>query len=87
MDTLNKDLLVQHIKNKIANYKQRQESAKSEDKTQEATDYELRIMPLNNLLIRIVRGEFDHLSIKKSENAVNDQPIMPENTEKTEENL
>lgn len=86
MDTLNKDLLVQHIKNKIANYKQRQETAKSEDKSQEATDYELRIMPLNNLLIRIVRGEFDHISLKKPENDIKNQSEVVEITEKPEEN-
>lgn len=65
MDTLNKKLLVTHINEKIAAYKKRSELAKSEGKIQEQTDYEIRMLPLNNLAIRIARGDFDHRTIKR----------------------
>lgn len=59
MKTLNGDMLIKHMRAKQAEYHRRRELVKASESTQEATDYQIRLMVLDNLLIRVVRGDFD----------------------------
>lgn len=64
MELLDKNRIRGHIVGKLDAYKKRRDKAKSEGKTQEMGDYTLRIMVLDNLLLRIERGEFNVYTVK-----------------------
>lgn len=59
METVDKTKLLNHIDGKIKEYRKRRDIVKSESDLQKATDYMLRVMVLDNLRIRIIRGDFD----------------------------
>ncbi len=59
MNTLNKKKLINHISDVIKSYKQRRDSNEIAGELQVVADYNIRILPLTNLQIRIMRGDFD----------------------------
>jgi hypothetical protein len=69
MKQLNRDLLINFITAKLDKYNERREAAKLKNDIVAINDYDIRMMPLYNLLIRIDRGEFDivenHNDIRK----------------------
>jgi hypothetical protein len=64
MDTLNKQMLVKHIEDKREGYLKRQAESKSKGERQEFVDYQIRILVLDNLLLRINKGEFNVWTVK-----------------------
>lgn len=68
MKQLNGDLLIEYITVKLSKYEKRRAEAKMRNDVMAIKDYDIRMMPLYNLLIRIDRGEFDILSSPDSIN-------------------
>jgi hypothetical protein len=66
MELLNKEMLIKHINDKRENYCKRRDAVKSEKKTQEVIDYNLKLMVLDNLLFRINKGEFNVYTVKET---------------------
>jgi hypothetical protein len=64
METLNKQLVVTYITAKQAEYRKRRDVANAGGDIQLSGDYKLKLMLLDNWLLRINNGEFDVLSVK-----------------------
>jgi hypothetical protein len=73
MKELNKDLINNYITVKISKYKERRDVARADRRLSESNDYDIRILPLTNLLNHIMRGEFDVKRAKDSLSEVNDE--------------
>jgi len=65
MNTLNAEALIKHITSKQAEYRKRRDAAKLAEDEQAVGDYTIRLLPLDNLLLRISRGDFDMITLKK----------------------
>jgi len=73
MKQLNRDLMINYITVKIDKYKERRDAASSEGRVSESNDYEIRILPLTNMLNRIIRGEFNVKRAKDRPSEVKDE--------------
>jgi len=65
MNTLNKEKLIKHINDVIVNYKTRRDAHDPVEELQAVADYNISIIPLRNLQIRIIRGDFDESADEK----------------------
>lgn len=80
MKTLNGDKLIKHVQSKQTEYQRRREVVASSGDIQSTIDYKIRLMVLDNLLIRIMRGDFDiNGSTKPQERDAIDELIDPIN--------
>jgi len=61
MKQLNRDLVINYITVKQSKYKERRDAAIVDGHLSESNDYEIRILPLTNLLNHIMQGKFDIL--------------------------
>lgn len=73
MKQLNRDLIINYITTKQDKYKERRDAARAEGRLSESNNYEIRILPLTNLLNRIMRGEFDVKRAKDRLSEVKDE--------------
>jgi len=73
MKQLNRDLIINYITIKQDKYKERRDAARADGRLSESNDYEIRVLPLSNLLNRIMQGEFDVKQAKDRPSEVNDE--------------
>ena len=66
METLNKQMIVTYLTSEVMGYRKRCDIANAEGDVRASGDYELRILPLDNLLLQINRGEFDVWSVSRA---------------------
>ncbi len=64
MRALNADAVIKYVTSKQVEYRKRRDAAELEGNVQGTADYNIRLLPLDNLMIRIARGDFDILSLK-----------------------
>jgi hypothetical protein len=59
---INKKVLLDHLSAVLNEYQTRRNACKSAGRLVEVEDYNIRMLPINNLLLHIHKGDFDHVA-------------------------